>query len=126
MAPSRRRASRAARVYKLCSLLLQYPDEELLAARAELGAAVAELPRSPAAGGARALPAPGGTRTDRSPLAQHYVETIDLHKRSGLYLTFYGDGDKRERGMRAAAAASSSTAPPGCRSRAPSCPTTCR
>ena len=31
-------------------------------------------------------------------IAQHYVETIDLHKRSGLYLTFYSDGDKRERG----------------------------
>ena len=34
---------------------------------------------------------------------QHYVETFDLHKRSGLYLTFYGEGDKRERGVGAAA-----------------------
>ena len=32
-------------------------------------------------------------------LQQHYVETFDLHKRSGLYLTFYGEGDKRERGV---------------------------
>jgi nitrate reductase molybdenum cofactor assembly chaperone NarJ/NarW len=26
------------------------------------------------------------------------VQTLDLDKRSGLYLTFYGEGDKRERG----------------------------
>ena len=26
------------------------------------------------------------------------METLDLNKRSGLYLTFYGEGDKRERG----------------------------
>ena len=31
-------------------------------------------------------------------LQQHYVETFDLHKRCGLYLTFYGEGDKRARG----------------------------
>ncbi|HVS99695.1 MAG TPA: nitrate reductase molybdenum cofactor assembly chaperone, partial [Solirubrobacterales bacterium] len=35
---------------------------------------------------------------DPGALAAHYVETIDLNKRSGLYLTFYSDGDKRERG----------------------------
>jgi nitrate reductase delta subunit len=38
-----------ATIYKLCSLALQYPDEELLAARAELAAAADALPRSAAA-----------------------------------------------------------------------------
>ena len=42
----------AAMTYKLCSLLLQYPDEELLAARDEIANAIAALPRSP---GSRAL-----------------------------------------------------------------------
>jgi nitrate reductase molybdenum cofactor assembly chaperone NarJ/NarW len=76
---------------------LQYPDEELLAARGEIRAAVAELPRSPAA---EALGRFVGwwSRTDPVEVAQHYVEAIDLHKRSGLYLTFYSDGDRRERG----------------------------
>jgi nitrate reductase delta subunit len=92
---ARRRA--AAGTYKVCSLLLQYPDEELYAARAELSEAVAGLPGSPAT---EAIGRFMGWWTQCDPLAaaQHYVETIDLHKRSGLYLTFYGEGDKRERG----------------------------
>jgi nitrate reductase delta subunit len=32
-------------------------------------------------------------------LQQHYVELFDLHKRCGLYLTNYGDGDRRARGQ---------------------------
>lgn len=93
---SRRRAS-AGTIYKLCSLLLSYPDDELLAARGELVEAAAELPESRAATALRDFCA-WWTRTEALQLAQHYVETFDLHKRSGLYLTFYGEGDKRERG----------------------------
>jgi nitrate reductase delta subunit len=97
MALRRRRGRQASTVYKLCSLLLQYPDEELYAARGEIQDAAAGLPRSPAA---EALGRFLGwwERTERTVIAQHYVETIDLHKRSGLYLTFYSDGDRRERG----------------------------
>jgi nitrate reductase delta subunit len=93
---NRRRAS-AATTYKLCSLLLQYPDEELLAARDELRRAATELPRSPATDSLEPFLA-WWTQTDPLTAAQHYVETFDLHKRSGLYLTFYADGDQRERG----------------------------
>ncbi|HVW19350.1 MAG TPA: nitrate reductase molybdenum cofactor assembly chaperone [Solirubrobacteraceae bacterium] len=92
-----RRRQSAATTYKLCSLLLSYPDEELLAARDEVVAVVAELRESPAAAALREF---CGWWTSTPPLAaaQHYVETFDLRKRSGLYLTFYGDGDRRERG----------------------------
>ncbi len=96
----RRRASREdhAIVYKLCSLLLQYPDDELLGAAGELRDAVRGLPRS------RAADALGEfldwwTGCDPLALAEHYVQSFDLDKRSGLYLTFYGKGDRRERGM---------------------------
>jgi nitrate reductase molybdenum cofactor assembly chaperone NarJ/NarW len=94
----RRRRAGSATVYKLCSLLLLYPDAELLGAAGELRAAVAELPRS------RAAAALGEfldwwSSSDPLELAEHYVETFDLDKRSGLYLTFYGKGDKRERGQ---------------------------
>ncbi|MBS1863520.1 MAG: nitrate reductase molybdenum cofactor assembly chaperone [Actinobacteria bacterium] len=92
----RRRAS-AAQVYELCSLLLRYPDAGPAGAEAELRAAVAELPR----GGARAaLERFLAWWEETEPLAraEHYVEAVDLNKRSGLYLTFYSDGDKRERG----------------------------
>lgn len=87
-----------ARIYKLCSLALQYPDEELLVARAELAAATADLARSPAA---EALGRffDWWAQTPELELAQHYVQTFDLHKRSSLYLTYYSLGDKRERGL---------------------------
>lgn len=94
---SRRRAS-APIVYKLCSLLLQYPDEELLDGRCELTAGAAELPSSPAAAALERF-CEWWSGEDPLSLQQHYVETFDLNRRSGLYLTFYDQGDKRERGM---------------------------
>jgi nitrate reductase molybdenum cofactor assembly chaperone NarJ/NarW len=92
--------SHAARatIYKLCSLALQYPDEELLAARAELAAAAAGL-RPASAAGALDRFVDWWADAPELELAQHYVETFDLHKRSALYLTFYSLGDKRERGQ---------------------------
>jgi nitrate reductase molybdenum cofactor assembly chaperone NarJ/NarW len=98
MALRSRHRARARTVYKLCSLLLQYPDEELLEGRPELSAAVAELPTSPGSAAIERFCA-WWSGTDPLALQQHYVETFDLNKRSGLYLTFYGEGDKRERGM---------------------------
>jgi nitrate reductase molybdenum cofactor assembly chaperone NarJ/NarW len=98
MAPRSRRRRTAPITYKLCSLLLQYPDDELLEAREGIGAAVAGLPRCAAASALGRFCAWWST-TDPLAIAQHYVETFDLNKRSGLYLTFYGDGDRRERGM---------------------------
>jgi nitrate reductase molybdenum cofactor assembly chaperone NarJ/NarW len=97
MALRARRRDEAATVYRLCALLLQYPDEEMLSAREELRDAVAALPRSPAT---EALDRfiDWWEGADPVDVAQHYVEKIDLHKRSGLYLTFYSDGDRRQRG----------------------------
>lgn len=98
MRPGRGGHAEHARIYKLCSLALQYPDGELLAARAELAAACAQLHRSVAAD---SLDRFFQWFMQATPLglAQHYVETFDLHKRSALYLTFYSLGDKRERGL---------------------------
>jgi nitrate reductase delta subunit len=97
MMARRSRREDAALTYKLCSLLLQYPGEELLEGREEIAAALAGLPRSPATAALERFLA-WWSQSDPGALAAHYVETIDLNKRSGLYLTFYSDGDKRERG----------------------------
>ena len=52
MALGARRRATAARTYKLCSLLLQYPDDEQLrAGQTEIVDAIGALPRSPAADG---------------------------------------------------------------------------
>ena len=92
-----RRQSERASAYKLCSLALQYPDEDLIAGRSELAAAVAQLPRGPIAE-ALGLFFAWFAQAPPLELAKQYVKTFDLHKRTGLYVTFYSHGDRRERG----------------------------
>lgn len=92
------RQSERATIYKLCSLALQYPDEELVAGRAELATAAAELPGGPAGDSLVRFFAWFSEATPLE-LERHYVQTFDLHKRSSLYLTFYSLGDRRDRGL---------------------------
>jgi nitrate reductase molybdenum cofactor assembly chaperone NarJ/NarW len=84
--------------FKLCSLALQYPDAELVAGREELAAAAAELPDGPASESLERF-FTWFVQTAPLELAQHYVQTFDLGKRSALYLTFYSLGDRRDRGL---------------------------
>jgi len=84
-------------VWQSVSLLLDYPDEALLAR--------ADLLRSAAAG----VPAAVGDllRTfldhlETTPLTQlqaDYVETFDTRRRCNLFLTYFAHGDTRKRGM---------------------------
>lgn len=85
-------------VYKLLSLLLQYPSEALLAAQPPLLAAVGALPPSPRQQSIARFCAYWAAATPAQ-LARDYVETFDMQKRSGLYLSFYLYGDTRKRGM---------------------------
>lgn len=76
---------------KLLSLLLQYPSDELLGARAELAAERC------------------GEGTGRflqwfaaQPVAdvrREYVATFDFTRRNSLYLTYHVHGDRRQRGI---------------------------
>ncbi|WP_309237527.1 nitrate reductase molybdenum cofactor assembly chaperone [Actinomadura sp. BRA 177] len=86
-----------ATAWQAASLLLGYPDEELLARRPLLRRAVAGLPDAVAAPLGRVL-----DRLDATPqrdLAADYVATFDYRKRCCLYLTYYAYGDTRKRGM---------------------------
>jgi nitrate reductase delta subunit len=83
---------------KLASLLLQYPGEELLAARADLCDAAAELADGPQADAIRAFCAWYRDVPARE-LQALYVETFDFSRRSSLYLTYHAFGDRRQRGM---------------------------
>jgi nitrate reductase molybdenum cofactor assembly chaperone NarJ/NarW len=83
---------------RLLSLLLQYPDAELAAARPVLAATVEALPDSPAATELAAFAA-WFTAEPADALERHYVETFDLRRKSSLYLTYYLHGDTRRRGM---------------------------
>ncbi|MFI7705619.1 nitrate reductase molybdenum cofactor assembly chaperone [Nonomuraea sp. NPDC049480] len=87
-----------AMLLRLVSLLLQYPDTDLIAARDQLGEAVSKLPESAAR---ESLTRFVEWFRDTGPmaLARAYVETFDLRRRSSLYLTYYLHGDTRRRGM---------------------------
>lgn len=87
-----------AEVLQLASLLLTYPDDELLDARGEVVAAVAALPRS-AASDCLSDFMDWFTMVSRPAAQKHYVEVFDLRRKSSLYLTYYLHGDTRKRGM---------------------------
>jgi nitrate reductase delta subunit len=83
---------------KLCSLALQYPDGELLNGRGELSTATASLGDGRVAGPLVTF-FDWFAQTPDLDLQRHYVATFDLHKGTGLYLTYYTLGDRRERGL---------------------------
>jgi nitrate reductase molybdenum cofactor assembly chaperone NarJ/NarW len=91
-------AEQRSLLLRLLSLLLQYPDTELAAARQVLTSTVAALPPSPAAEELTAFTAWFGEQAPEE-LERHYVEVFDLRRRSSLYLTYYLHGDTRRRGM---------------------------
>lgn len=84
--------------WRILSLLLEYPDEELLGWAGELRGACLALPASTAREAIRSHLA---RRQGRRPsaLQREYVETFDFAKRSTLYLSFHAYGDRRQRGM---------------------------
>jgi nitrate reductase molybdenum cofactor assembly chaperone NarJ/NarW len=77
---------------KLLSLLLQYPGDELLAARTELAAA------GGSAGRLRTF-LDWWAQADPADLRRAYVETFDFTRRNSLYLTYHVHGDRRQRGV---------------------------
>jgi nitrate reductase molybdenum cofactor assembly chaperone NarJ/NarW len=93
-----RRQNAKATAYKLCSLALQYPDDELLCARSELAATARGLACGKASEHLQRFFA-WWAQCSALELCQHYVECFDLHKRSSLYLSFYALGDRRDRGL---------------------------
>ncbi|WP_128381339.1 nitrate reductase molybdenum cofactor assembly chaperone [Streptomyces cavernae] len=96
--PGPAETERRSLLLRLMSLLLQYPDAELTAARPSVAAAVKALPHSPAAAELAAFTA-WFTAQQPDALERHYVETFDLRRKSSLYLTYYLHGDTRRRGM---------------------------
>lgn len=92
------RSRRTTMPYKLLSVLLRYPDERLVDAQDEIAAAVVALPRSAVRDSLSRFVAYLAASTPGE-LERRYVETFDLRRRSGLYLSYYHHGDTRKRGM---------------------------
>ena len=86
------------RTLKLASVLLQYPTTAIFDGLDALDAFAAGTgPKAAREAFGRFL---GWLRvTPPEQVAQHYVQTFDLHRRCTLYLTYYRYGDTRKRGM---------------------------
>lgn len=87
-----------ARIFELVSLLLTYPDDELLGAGAQLRAAADRIAEEAVRGQIEEF-LDWLLGTAPIEVQRHYVQTFDLRRRSGLYLTYYLHGDTRKRGM---------------------------
>jgi nitrate reductase delta subunit len=86
------------RLFNLCAALLTYPDARLRAAGDELRAAVSEIGHDEVRTQLAAF-LDWFLNTDATEVETHYVQTFDLRRRSGLYLTYYLHGDTRKRGI---------------------------
>lgn len=83
--------------WQVLSLLLDYPDEDLLARTAVLRRAADSLPpavREPVCRFVTFLES-----TPVGELQREYVETFDVTRRCCLYLTYFAHGDTRKRGL---------------------------
>jgi nitrate reductase molybdenum cofactor assembly chaperone NarJ/NarW len=85
-------------ILKLLSVLLRYPDDEVLRHRAEISAAVRELSGSPAKDAALTFLA-YWENEPASRLQASYIEAFDFKRRGCLYLSYYRYGDSRARGQ---------------------------
>jgi nitrate reductase molybdenum cofactor assembly chaperone NarJ/NarW len=83
--------------WQSASLLLAYPDEELLAHLRLVRPALAHLPARVASPLARFVE--HAETTTLLDLAADYVATLDHKKRCSLFLTYYAHGDTRNRGV---------------------------
>ena len=92
-----RQRQAVATTLKLCSVLLSYPDDELIAQRRSLVGCVRDV-EPPRARAALERFCAWWVTEDPVALREHYVEIFDFDRRCNLYLTFYGEGDKRTRG----------------------------
>lgn len=87
----------SASTLRLAALLLDYPDGELCAMTRRLARAAERIP--PGEGG-RELRTflEHRARLGESATQAEYVATFDFNKRAALHLSYYRDGDRRQRG----------------------------
>lgn len=87
----------AARTYKIASVLLQYPTQELFAGLEVLEEACSHTGRKSRPAFQQHLQWLRETSAEQ--VVDHYVQTFDLRRRTALYLTYFRFGDTRNRGM---------------------------
>lgn len=89
-------SERTAAARLAVSWLLWYPDDALAARLPDIRAAVAELPSRPGDHLRAFLRAFDAWTLEEA--QRHYVDTFDMRRRTAPYLSFWTDGDTRNRG----------------------------
>lgn len=84
--------------FLLLAAFLRYPDEQLLHERRALAADAGALPASPMAAELRSFCDWWAARPGPE-IQACYVDTFDFARRTGLDLTYYTHGDRRQRGL---------------------------
>jgi nitrate reductase molybdenum cofactor assembly chaperone NarJ/NarW len=84
--------------FALIAMALHYPDPALLEARRDVADAARSLPSSPGDDALRDF-FDWWAREPADDLRRLYVETFDFSRRTGLDLTYYSHGDRRQRGL---------------------------
>src|SRR5690625_1888290 len=91
---SAKKRSQTQTILQAASLLLAYPDEELIGRLDVIEAAVAQT-----AAGALFAPTIAHLRAgDLSELQSFHVQEFDLSRRHAMHLSYWTDGDTRKRG----------------------------
>lgn len=83
-------------VYQAASVVLSYPDDDVLALRGIIRRALAES--APEATGQFAPLLDWWDATPEDVVQTAYVDVFDMSKRHALYLSYWTDGDTRRRG----------------------------
>ena len=81
----------------IAAMLLEYPDHELFAATDVLKRAAGELDASAGRRELQTFLDRRGAQTEME-AQEEYVATFDFHRRACLYMSYYRDGDRRQRG----------------------------
>lgn len=85
-------------VIEIASLMLRYPEDDLLAARDEIARTSSSLPPGPGVG-LITRAAAWWAAVPADALREEYVATFDLSRRTSLDLTYFTYGDRRQRGI---------------------------
>ena len=95
--PERRTQPRDLAAARLAaSWLLSYPDSALLSKLDQIAAVVAELPEP--TGQPLAVFLQHLNQTSLRQMQEHYVAIFDMRRRACPYLSYWSDGDTRNRG----------------------------
>ncbi|HST42495.1 MAG TPA: nitrate reductase molybdenum cofactor assembly chaperone [Conexibacter sp.] len=85
--------------FRVASWLLRYPDERLLDGREELAHGARRVRGRRVREPLERFSSAFAAEADHRSLQERWIETFEVRRRTGLYMTYFTHGDTRARGM---------------------------